>query len=216
MKQEINKNHLIKELIQAGILCVAQSPKTSEWIPLKNGSKTPIFLDTSKFISFPKILDELNEYIIQIISEHNIKHDKILGLPYGGLPFSYGVASKLGVPSLAIRKEGFKNYSTKGELLGHFKDGETVLCIEDAIVTAKTAIDFVEKVHKYGLRVKDLITVLDVGVGGDKNLEKIDVRSIAVFTWLELAEAYILIKKPRDEVKQMLLNFLGISTNTTN
>lgn len=184
------KKDLIKQLIDYKILYISRSVNKSDWILLKNNSRTPIFLDTSKFISFPDVLDKVNHLIIEIIKEKSITFDKIIDIPYGGLAFSYGVTYLLKSPGLTIRKEGFKNYSTKGELLGNFNENDEVLIIEDATVSADTVIEFVKRFRKNGLRVNDVITVLDIEKAAKGNLAKLGIKLHTLFTWRELYEVY--------------------------
>jgi len=188
--EKISKISLIKEIIKLGIFKVTETTNKNKWILLKNGSRAPVFLDTSVFISHPLLLEKINKYIVQIIKEEKIKFDKIMGLPYGGIPFTYGVANILKVPALALRKEGKKNYSTKGDLLGKFKKGDKVLLIEDAIVTANTAIGFIKRIRQDNLLVKDIISIVDIGGLGFKNLKNEDVCLHSLFTWKDLFIVY--------------------------
>jgi orotate phosphoribosyltransferase len=184
------KKDIIKEIINNKLLYIAPNIDKIGWILLKNNSRTPIFLDTSRFISFPGLLEKINRLIIEIIKEKSIIFDKIIGVPYGGLPFSYGVTGLLKVPGLTIRKEGFKNYSTKGELLGNYKKGDKVLIIEDATVTANTVVELVNKLKDSGLNINDVITVLDIEKSAKESLNKLGINLHALFTWKELYENY--------------------------
>jgi len=184
------KQTIIKEIINNKLLYISPTIDEKDWVLLKNNSRTPIFLDTSKFISFPGLLEKVNRLIIEIIRDKSIYFDKIIGIPYGGLPFSYGVTSILKTPGLTIRKEGFKNYSTKGELLGNYKEGDKVLIIEDATVTANTVIEFVNKLKNNNLVVDDVITILDIEKAAKDNLAKLGISLHALFTWRELYESY--------------------------
>jgi len=184
------KQDIIKEIIDSKLLYISPTTNKSDWVLLKNNSRTPIFLDTSKFVSFPNLLEKINKLIIEIIKEEKIIYDRIIGIPYGGLPFSYGVTSILKVPGLTIRKEGFKNYSTKGELLGDYQKGDRVLIIEDATVTAGTVIEFIKKLKDSGLEVTDVITVLDIEKSAKENVKQLDIKLHSLFTWKELYEVY--------------------------
>ena len=188
--KKISKISLIQEIIKLNIFRITNTTDKNKWILLKNGSRAPIFLDTSIFISYPLLLEKINKYIIQTIKEEEIKFDKIMGLPYGGIPFAYGVINILKVPALALRKEGKKNYSTKGDLLGEFKRGDRVLLIEDAIVTANTAIGFIERIKKDNLVVQDIISIVDIGGDGGKNLKNAGVKLHSLFTWKEFFDVY--------------------------
>lgn len=83
------KQTIIQEIINNKLLYVSPSIDKKDWVLLKNNSRTPIFLDTSKFISFPSLLEKVNRFIIKTIKDKSILFDKIIGIPYGGLPFSY-------------------------------------------------------------------------------------------------------------------------------
>ncbi|MFA5163201.1 MAG: phosphoribosyltransferase family protein [Patescibacteria group bacterium] len=185
MRQEI-----IKEIIDNKLLYISPDIDEKDWVLLKNNSRTPIFLDTSKFISFPELLYKVNLLVIDIIKDNSIIFDKILGIPYGGLPFSYGVTNILKAPGLTIRKEGYKDYSTKGELLGNYQQGDKVLIIEDATVTANTVMGFVNKLKANALEINDVITILDIEKSAQANLAKLGVNLQALFTWKELYESY--------------------------
>ena len=184
------KKNIIREIIDNKLLYISPKIDEKDWILLKNNSRTPIFLDTSKFISFPNLLDKVNRLIIEVIKDKSITFDQIIGIPYGGLPFSYGVTTILKVPGLTIRKEGFKNYSTNGELLGNYKKGDKVLIIEDATVTANTVIEFVNKLKDSDLKMNDVITVLDIEKSAKDNLTRLGINLHALFTWKELYESY--------------------------
>lgn len=184
------KKDIIKEIINNKLLYISPNISEKDWVLLKNNSRTPIFLDTSKIISFPELLNKINLLIIDIIKNNSITFDKILGVPYGGLPFSYGVTSILSVPGLTIRKEGYKNYSTKGELLGDYREGDKILIIEDATITASSVIGFIKKIRDSALEVHDVITVLDIEKSAKDNLAKLGINLHALFTWKELYEGY--------------------------
>ncbi len=184
------KRDIIKEIIDNKLLYISPNIDEKDWVLLKNNNRTPIFLDTSKFISFPGLLDKVNRLVIKIIKDKSIIFSRIIGVPYGGLPFSYGVTSILKVPGLTIRKEGFKNYSTKGELLGCYKEGDKILIIEDATVTANTVIEFVAKLKDSNLEINDVITILDIEKSAKENLTHLGINLHALFSWKELYEVY--------------------------
>jgi orotate phosphoribosyltransferase len=117
----------------------------------------------------------------------------------------------LKVSGLTIRKEGFKNYSTKGELLGSYQAGDQVLIIEDATVTANTVIEFVNKLKDSDLKITDVITVLDIEKMAKENLAKSGIVLHALFTWRELYERYTIEYPERisGDMKVFLDNFVS-------
>jgi orotate phosphoribosyltransferase len=209
--QQITKESLMKEIIKNDIFIVANSPDKDKWIPLKNGSRTPLFLDTSKFNSYPELTERINLFIIQLIKDKNIKFDRLVGIPYGGILFSCGLFNILKVPCLTLRKEGKKNYSTKGDILGIYEKGDRLLLLEDATVTADTALEFVHRLRQEELVITDLITIIDIEKTAESNLKKEGVKLQALFTWKELYEFY---KKEKpvaitNEMKKVLDEFIS-------
>ncbi|MDA3802835.1 MAG: phosphoribosyltransferase family protein [Patescibacteria group bacterium] len=204
----ITKKHLMKEIIRLNIFKICESPNKEDWVLLKNGSRTPLFLDTSLFNSYPKLSKKINKYIVKLIKKENINFNKIMGLPYGGLLFGYGVANILNIPYLAIRKEGKKNYSTKGNLLGLRSANETILLIEDATVTANTALDFIKTLRNNNLIINDIITIIDIEKGAKKNLFNKNVNLYSLFTWRDLYELYQRYNPIKDELKIIFDKFV--------
>jgi len=184
------KKILIKEIIERGLFSIASSFDKNKWILLKNGDRAPVFLSASKFGSFPELMRKVNKLIIKTIKNKNIVFDQIVGVPYGGLPFSFGVATILRAPCLSIRKEGPKNYDITDELMGVYKKGERILIVENATITANTVIELVNKLRKEGLRIIDVITVVDSGGIARDNLRKHKLSLHALFTWKDLYDAY--------------------------
>ena len=209
MKKLINfsmKRSTLNNIIGLELFKVATSLNKKDWILLKNGERAPVFLDTAKFISYPQLQKQISTLIFKIIKDNNIKFDKILGVPYGGLSFAYNLSAEKSIPCLAIRKEGIKKYSTSGEILGVYKNKEKVLVVEDATVTAKTVANFVKKIRKNNLVVSDVITILDVGGLAKNNLKKNKINLHALFTWSEIYNSYK--KKNISSMSKDVVNFL--------
>lgn len=200
------KKKIIKEIIDLELFKVATNFNKKNWILLKNGERAPVFLDTSKFSSYPKLISKLSKLIFEIIQEKNIRFDKILGLPYGGLPFAFGLSFYKNIACLSIRKEGVKKYSTSGEVLGDYKKGQRILLIEDATVTANTAINFIKRLRAQDLVVNDIVTIIDIGSLASKNLKNEKVNLHILFTWSELYKAYK--KKNFFLMNNNMINFL--------
>ena len=189
-KANVLKRNVINIILDLGLFQVTGGLDKKDWILLKNGERAPVFLNTAKFISHPNLNKKIGQLIFQIIQEKNIEFDRVMGLPYGGLPFAYSLSFHKNIPCLAIRKEGVKKYSTSGEILGDHKKGQQVLLIEDATATANTAIGFVKRLRTNSLKVKDIITIVDIGGTANKNLRKEKVVLHTLFTWSELYKGY--------------------------
>ena len=189
MKKEI----LIKEIISRDLFFIAPSMDKEKWVLLKNGVRGPLFIDFSKIIAYPDLMQKIAQCAIDIIKDKKINYNLIMGAPYGGLPLSYYLAATLRSPCLTMRKEGVKKdgtMPTAGEILGIFKKGDKVLIIEDAILTANTVIEFASRLRKAGLEVTDVLAMVDVGRGGAENLKAQNIRLHSIFTWKNFYDCY--------------------------
>jgi orotate phosphoribosyltransferase len=186
----IDKNTLIKEIIDLELFVVFDPNDKSQWFILKDESPTQYFLDNKKIMSFPRLFKKINQYIVQIIRKENLKFNRIMGIPYGGLPFAYGIADMIEAPCLAIRREGKRKYGTKSDLLGIFEKGERVLFIEDAIVTAQTVISFAKRLKQDDLLVTDVVSIIDAKKTGRKNLEKYGINLHSLFIGNDFVDFY--------------------------
>lgn len=199
---EETKSDLINEAIKEGLFVVFDHKDKSQWFELKDGSFSQYFFDMSKISSRPEFFEKINQYAIKIINEKRLEFDRIMGIPYGGLPFAYGIASIIKAPCIAVRREGKKKYGTKGDLLGEFEKGDKVLFIEDAIATAKTVISFADRLKEDGLVVNDVVSILDTEMTGRQNLAERGINLHNLFTWNDFVQAYK--KTPQNKINPIV------------
>ena len=69
------------------------------------------------------------------------------------------------------RKE-VKDYGTKRKLEGVFKAGQTALIIDDLITTGGSKFETIEPFQEAGLKVSDIVVLVDREQGGAKILEE--------------------------------------------
>ena len=183
---------LLEYVIDLGLFCVAPSMDRETWFPLKSGQGA-LFFDTSKIGAYPDLMKKLVQFVIEKIKNENISFDLIAGVPYGGMPLSYFLASGLAVPCLTIRKDGVKKngtMATSAEILGVYKHGDKVLMIEDAVSSAGSAIEFANRLKKADLSVTDVIVIVDVGRGAVENLKAQNICLHTIFKWKDLYNCY--------------------------
>jgi uridine monophosphate synthetase len=187
---KITKKSLVKEIIDLGLFVVLDPEDKSQWFKFKNGSYSQYFLATAKIMAYPKLMDKINRMAVQIIKEKRIKFDRIMGIPYGALPFTYGIANIMKAPCLTVRREGKKKYGVKGDLLGIFEKDDKVLFIENVTVTANTVISFAERLKKDYLRVSDVVTICDTEKTARENLKKYGIRLHNLFSYRDFTRFY--------------------------
>ena len=85
------------------------------------------------------------------------------------------------------RKE-VKDYGTKRKLEGSFQPGQTALIIDDLITTGESKFETIEPFQEAGLKVTDIVVLVDREQGGAKILEEKGYRLHSVLGVNELLD----------------------------
>lgn len=152
---------------------------------LKSGIESPFYVDLRPLASDPKILKDLSSFLLNLLSLE--KNDLICGVPYAALPMATAMSLESNIPLIIKRKEA-KNYGTKKLIEGVYQKGQTCLLVEDVITSGKSLLETLEEVENEGLRVSDIVVVLDREQGGRELLEKKGYRVHTLFTISEVVQ----------------------------
>lgn len=168
---------------------------------LKSGIESPFYVDLRPLASSPHHLKTLSHNLLKLVEGSDL--ELICGVPYAALPMATTMSLESGVPLIIKRKEN-KGYGTKRMLEGVYENGQNCLLVEDVITSGKSLIETIDEVEKEGLKVTDIVVVLDREQGGIKRLEDKGYRVFTLFTINEVID--ILYKYQRlnaDEVKNI-------------
>lgn len=175
---EQNKTALADGLLEAG--CI----KFGEFT-LKSGLKSPIYIDLRQIITYPKLLKQVGDAYLPLIS--HLSFSRIVGLPYAAIPIATAVSLAGNYPMIYPRKE-VKSYGTKAEIEGEFHAGETALVIDDLATTGGSKFEAIEKLTGAGLKVTDVVVLVDRQSGAKEALEQAGFRLHAVLTISEMLD----------------------------
>lgn len=172
---------------------------------LRSGQHSPIYIDLRLLISRPDALRDVARAYAQLLRP--LAFDRLAAIPYAALPIGTAVGLELGRPLIYPRQE-VKSYGTRRVVEGEFQTGERVVVLDDLITTGASKLETIALLEELGLRVEDVVVLLDREQGGREDLEKRGYRLHAVFRLGEmldvLAQRGRISTAQREEVKAFL------------
>ncbi|RJR31639.1 orotate phosphoribosyltransferase [Candidatus Parcubacteria bacterium] len=177
----MDKKKLILKLNEIGAI------KFGEF-KLVTGIISPIYLTLRTIISYPDLMKAISEEIYNIAKD--LKFDLIVGVPYTALPLATVISAMHDVPMIIRRKE-MKDHGIQVPLEGVYKKGQTVLVIEDLITSGTSVFGTTEPIEKEGLKVTDVIVVLNREQGGKKLIEQRGYKLHSIFTMSDMVNTLL-------------------------
>jgi uridine monophosphate synthetase len=169
---------LILQLYDIGCLHFGQFVQAS-------GATLPYYIDLRTIISHPQVFEKVLTAYAEILQ--NLSFERIAGIPYGSLPTATGLGLRLNYPLIFPRKE-VKAHGTRRLVEGKFCAGETVVVIDDILITGKSVMEGAAKLESVGLKVEDIVVLIDHEEGVTEKLAQRGYRGHAVLTLTEIAQ----------------------------
>lgn len=150
-----------------------------------SGTEFPYYIDLRKIISNPQVFEQVINAYSEILK--TLRFDRIAGIPYGALPTATGLSMRLNYPMIFPRKE-VKAHGTRRLIEGHFQPGETVVVVDDILISGKSAMEGAAKLQSAELKVEDIVVFIDHEGGVKDRLRKNGYQAHSVLSISEITQ----------------------------
>lgn len=197
------KNLISKDLLSIGAVFLRpENPFT--WA---SGIKSPVYCDNRLTLTAPKVRDDIENGLAELIKENYPEAEVLMGTSTAGIAHAAIVGHIMKLPMGYVRS-GAKDHGRGNRIEGKLEKGQKVVVIEDLISTGGSVIEVVEALRDAGAEVLGIVSIYTYGM--KKGLERLaaaNVKNISLTdfdTTVEVAAetGYI---KPGD--KERLIRF---------
>ena len=163
----------------------AVSSRPSNPYTLTSGTKSPVYIDCRRLISFVKEREEAVAMLRSLVEEHMpVKPQYIAGGETAGIPFAAFLSWEMGLPMLYVRKQA-KGFGKNAQVEGRVEEGATAILVEDLIFDGGSKVNFVNGLRYAGFRVNHVFTLVSYGLSEEyeRTLGSMDVKVHWVTDW---------------------------------
>ncbi|HWR11402.1 MAG TPA: orotidine-5'-phosphate decarboxylase [Rectinemataceae bacterium] len=168
---------LVRHLIGTGCF------RLGEFV-LKSGKKSPFYIDLRRLISDPAALEIAGLAYAELA--RGLDFDRLAGIPAAALPLATAAGLSLSVPMIWPRMP-VKEHGTGNKIEGAYEAGEKVLLLDDLITTGASKLEAIEILRGEGLKVEDLIVLIERGKQGRVDMER---AGISLHAFLHVKELF--------------------------
>ncbi len=162
---------------------------------LASGKKSPIYIDLRLLASHPGVLRLVAHAYAGLIGGILAGGDggsgtRLAAIPYAALPIGTAVALEMELPLIYPRKEA-KAHGTARAIEGEFQPGDQAIVLDDLITTGGSKLMAIEPLQAAGLRVQDVVVLIDREQGGQQELAAAGYRLHAVLRLGEMLDLLV-------------------------
>ena len=195
-----------KKLIASDLLSIqAVFFRPDEPFTWASGIKSPVYCDNRLTLTAPKVRDDVENAIAEVIKENYPEAEVLMGTSTAGIAHAAITAHIMGLPMGYVRS-GHKDHGRQNQIEGRLEKGQKVVVVEDLISTGGSVIEVVNVLREAGADVLGVVSIFTYGMKkGLDRLAEANIKNISLTDFDCIAEVaseqgYI---KPED-VKRLI------------
>ncbi len=172
-----------------------------------SGIKSPIYCDNRLTLTAPKVRDDVENALAEVIKENYPDVEVLMGTSTAGIAHAAITGHIMNLPMGYVRS-GAKDHGRGNQIEGKLLPGQKVVVVEDLISTGGSCIEVVEVLREAGADVLGIVSIYTYGMkkGLERlaaaNVKNISLTNFDVVVKTAVSEGYI---KAEDEAR--LLKF---------
>lgn len=165
-----------------------------------SGIKSPVYCDNRLTLTAPKVRDDVENGLAELIKKHYPDVEVLMGTSTAGIAHAAITGHLMGLPMGYVRS-GAKDHGRQNQIEGKLEKGQKVVVVEDLISTGGSVIEVVNVLREAGADVLGIVSIFTYGMKkGIERLEAANVKNVSLTNFDVIAdvaaeEGYI---KPED------------------
>ena len=128
-----------------------------------SGIKSPIYCDNRLTLTAPKVRNDIENGLAEIIRREYPEVEVLMGTATAGIAHAAIVGHIMGLPMGYVRS-GAKDHGRGNQIEGKLEPGQKVVVVEDLISTAGSCVDTVKALREAGAEVLGIVSIFTYGM----------------------------------------------------
>lgn len=128
-----------------------------------SGIKSPIYCDNRLTLSYPKVRNDIEKGLAELVQENYPDCEVLMGTSTAGIAHAALVADILNKPMGYVRGSN-KSHGRQNRIEGVVREGMKVVVVEDLISTGGSSLEVVDALREAGCEVLGLVAIFTYGL----------------------------------------------------